>query len=118
MAPTECTTITLSKTNEWMIEDDNFSFLMEIVQLGRPILVTLLPESIVHASVVNLPEGNFELFGYTVRASKDDAKVKFIHGTIVESSNCEIAEANSEKEGKSRQCENFLVKMRRQAVSN
>lgn len=85
------------KSDEWTINDDKFSFLMEMYELSRTALYTRLPESIVRSSIVKLPKGSFILFGYKVVVPKDGAILKFEQGKVIESSGCEVIEIDDKK---------------------
>lgn len=78
--------------NQWTIGNDNFFFLMHDQVMGRTTEI-LLPESITRASILTLPKGNHELFGYKIKAMKDGARVKFLRGIIVECNDCNILES-------------------------
>lgn len=95
--PSEFAIVTLRNNDEWVIENDNFKFLMEVYSLSSPTLFVLIPDSIVHASIINLPSGNFDLFGYKIIATENGAKVKFQHGIASECSKCSIQEIAIQK---------------------
>jgi hypothetical protein len=90
--PGEFAKLTLNKTQEWGIENEHFIFLLELYQLGRQALLVRLPESIVRASIITLPAGQFTLFGYLIDAAKDGAIVKFLHGKATENVGCTVSE--------------------------
>ena len=90
--PIEFANVTLRNNDEWVIENDNLRFLMEVYSLNRPTLFILIPDSIVHASIINLPNGNFDLFGYKIITTENGAKVKFHRGIASECSKCSIQE--------------------------
>jgi len=90
--PSQFATMSLDKQNRWLLTDSNFFFLMKAGGTFSPTIQILFPESIVRASVITLPSGKFELFGYRIKVPKDGARVKFFHGIVVENSNCTVAD--------------------------
>ena len=89
--------LSLERGRKWTVQDDEFRFLMEVTSLDSPPTISvLIPESIVRASVITLPQGTLTLFGYRIRAAKDGATVKFLHGKITERAHCEVAKLKEE----------------------
>lgn len=86
--PRDFPVLSLNSAHDWTIKDNHFSFLAEVQPLGRPTLFVLLPESIVRASVITVPKGGLDLFGYRITAPADGAKVKFQNGAVIGCSGC------------------------------
>ena len=85
--------LTFNKENQWSIKNSDFLFLVSIYGSSFTRTYCLwLAESIVRASVIYLPQGEFYLFGYLVTAKKNGAYVKFRHGLITEHKDCAVIE--------------------------
>lgn len=89
--------------DRWKILDGHFYFLTELVQTGAlttqsilgkgpsPVGVTINDErSITRASVVNVPEGEYMLFGYKIQVPSQSGRVTFRLGKIITHENCRI----------------------------
>ncbi len=79
----------------FVVEDAEFVFLFRPSGFGS--VQILMPESLLRATVLTVPEGTFQLFGYQVKASKAKATVKFARGEVVETAGCEVTKAKREK---------------------
>jgi hypothetical protein len=86
--PGDFASLSLNRTDQWMIEDDHFSFLAQVYRLDKPTLFVCLPESIARASIITVPKGDLDLFGYKIAAPADGGKVKFQKGAVIDCSGC------------------------------
>jgi hypothetical protein len=69
--------------NQWTIKDDKFVFVLEVPNLNQPRIVVALDKSLARASVITLPKGKFNLWGYPIEVSKGTGIVKFRHGSLI-----------------------------------
>lgn len=88
---TSYASLSYDRKKSWKISEENFIFLVP----AGSILYHCTPKidfakSITRASLITLPSGNFNLFGYTVKCSVNGGTVKFNRGTIVESTGCKM----------------------------
>ena len=52
----------------------------------------MVSESLVRATIIELPVGEHAMFGYKIDALQDGATVTFAHGAITEQANCKVTE--------------------------
>lgn len=69
--------------NQWTIKDDKFVFVLEVPNLNQPRVVVALDKSLARASVITLPKGKYNLWGYPIEVSKSTGMVKFQHGCLI-----------------------------------
>jgi hypothetical protein len=86
--PEDFALLSVNSMHDWTIKDDHFSFLADVKSMFGPTLFIRLPESIVRASVIIVPKGNLELFGFRITARADGAKVRFQKGTVIGCTGC------------------------------
>ncbi|MGB2937773.1 MAG: hypothetical protein WBD05_06200 [Phycisphaerae bacterium] len=112
---TEFATVEFGEGNRWTLKDQNFLFVLEVPMLNRPQIVPSLDRCLARASLITLPKGVVQLWGYTITVEKERGTVKFAHGKIIEASdasyNTPEQEAWEQVDSLSKQSlQNFLKK--------
>ena len=79
----EFAAIKFSDGNQWTIKDDKFVFVLEVPNLNQPRIAVALDKSLARASVITLPNGKYNLWGYPIEVSKGTGSVKFQHGSLI-----------------------------------
>ena len=79
----EFAAVELGDGNEWTIKDDKFVFVLEVPNLNQPRIAVALDKSLARASVITLPNGKYNLWGYPIEISKGTGMVKFQHGCLI-----------------------------------
>ncbi len=69
--------------NQWTIKDDKFVFILEVPSLNQPQIVIALDKSLARASLITLPKGKYNLWGYPIEVTKDTGIVKFQNGCLI-----------------------------------
>jgi len=82
--------VTYGGDGRWTVDNNSFFLLMQSPNMMAAVGSVLPDESLVRASLITLPAGEWNLFGYTIAVSEDRATVKFLHGKIVESADCKV----------------------------
>lgn len=82
-APREIAEVALTEGSRWTLKDERFLFVLEVPALNRPQIVPVLDKSLARASVITLPKGKYNLWGYPINVSKDAGIVKFRHGFLI-----------------------------------
>ncbi len=83
--PKQFATVELTKPYRWTLKDGHFLFLAEAPTLTS--LRMAVDESLARASILKLPEGTFQFWGYQVTVGQGGGYVKFQFGRIVDGSN-------------------------------
>lgn len=88
--PTTFAQVELRGTNDWVLRDDDFLFLLEVPNLTVPVLQTPLDRSLARASILQLPQGVFNLWGHELTVGAGGGTVKVTYGDITEVKNATV----------------------------
>lgn len=96
--PTKFSRVSFGRGGNWTLKDDGFHFLigpMPMLHDPEFSIDLMVSESLVRATIIELPIGEHVMFGYKINALQDGATVTFAHGSITEQTNCKVTEIES-----------------------
>lgn len=89
--------LTFTADNKWSVDSKDFYFLMKGTGTFSSLLHILVAESILRSSVIKLPKGDIQLFGFKINAPGEGAEVTFEHGEVVAHTKCAVQAATKTK---------------------
>jgi len=82
--------VELTKPDSWKLRDDRFIFLVNVARFDVPSFDIRVDESLARASIIQLPEGTFTLWGCRVNVRAGGGSVKFGHGEVLDGENIRV----------------------------